>query len=456
MSKRNRLISIREVLGYMLNHIATILIVAIICSIAFVGCGVFAKGFIADAIAPTTKGDSEAEQIYNGLSYNEQIAASVAINDFEDYYSSFELIDKSILEKIDSYNARKMYITYSLTYIGSSDLFGEVQVSKIDQYSRLLYCYVIGGDMANDISDKIGIESLYVQDCLNADYNVGAGVVSITVWGTDVTDGLEDAVMLSLEDYISQLSDNSDVEVSLIKSVVTKVRVSWIFENQKAWEAEQTKLKTRLDTAVAGLSDDAYNYFMIVASEEHPEFFDTLYSQSGVAKPSSSISAKTIVKYGAVGAIGGVVVYGLYALFLFMYSKKIVSVTDYTDSLGLRILADVKNSSDDLNVLATKITATCTKQRIKEIALISTNEDNTSSCAENLKEKLTKNGLNVTLLSDFLSDHKVMGTLFNIGNCVIIERMGSSLYSSVLDEVDLCNENSINIIGLVNLDKKYE
>ena len=111
--------------------------------------------------------------------------------------------------------------------------------------------------MANDISDKIGIESLYIQDCINAEYNVGSGIVSIIVWGTDVVDGLEDAAISSTDNYISKLSDDSGVKISLMSSAISKSRVSWIFENQKAWEAEQTKLKTRLDTAVAGLSDNA-------------------------------------------------------------------------------------------------------------------------------------------------------------------------------------------------------
>ena len=346
-------------------------------------------------------------------------------------------------------------MTYSLDYVGSSDLSGEVQVSKIDQYSRLLYCYVIGGDMANDISDKTGIESLYIQDCINAEYNVGSGIVSIIVWGTDVVDGLEDAAISSTDNYISKLSDDSGVKISLMSSAISKSRVSWIFENQKAWEAEQTKLKTRLDTAVAGLSDNANSYFMIVASEEYPEFYNSLYPQTGVAKPTSTISVKTVVKYGAVGAIAGVVIYGLSVLFLFMYSKKIISITDYTGMLRLRILADIKNSSDDLNVLVTKITATCVKHNIREIALISTDEKNTSSCAEHLREKLIENGINAVSLSGFLSDYKIMGNLFSIGNCVIIEKTGSSLYSSVFDEVNLCNENAVNIVGLVNLDKNY-
>ena len=75
------------------------------------------------------------------------------------------------------------------------------------------------------------------------------------------------------------------------------------------------------------------------------------------------------------------------------------------------------------------------------------------SCTFTLSKKLKENGLKVESSTSFMSDYKEMGALLRIGNCVIVEKINSSLYSSVYDEVDLCKENSVNILGLVNIAK---
>ena len=240
--------------------------------------------------------------------------------------------------------------------------------------------------------------------------------------------------------------------MSLTSTYVSNVRSSWIFDTQKAWEAESTKIKSRLDTAVSGLSSNAYECFKAKASSEYPDFFNYLYPQNSIVNSSSSVSIKTLVKYAAVGALLGVVVYGLYVIWLFLYSKRIVTTADYTDALGLRVLLSTKGSPEELRIAATKITAACTKQQIKKLALIST-DGKSEECIDVLNSILAENGLNVSCISGFLSDYKEMGNLLDVGNCVIIESIGSSLYASVCDEVDLCNDNGVNIIGLINIDK---
>ena len=104
-------------------------------------------------------------------------------------------------------------------------------------------------------------------------------------------------------------------------------------------------------------------------------------------------------------------------------------------------------------IIATKILASCNKQLLDEIIIISTNVDGTKESIDLLSKKLKENGLKVESSTSFMSDYKEMGALLRIGNCVIVEKINSSLYSSVYDEVDLCKDNSVNILGLVNIAK---
>ena len=138
---------------------------------------------------------------------------------------------------------------------------------------------------------------------------------------------------------------------------------------------------------------------------------------------------------------------------MFMYSKKIIAVSDYSDTMGLKILGSVTNANKDMDIIATKILASCNKQLLDEIIIISTNVDGTKESIDLLSKKLKENGLKVESSTSFMSDYKEMGALLRIGNCVIVEKINSSLYSSVYDEVDLCKDNSVNILGLVNIAK---
>ncbi len=455
MNNRNRTINIRELVIYVLKHFVAVLGFMVLGAVLMSGY-YWVKNSSFQSIGVTTQEDinQHADQIYSSLPYNEQVAVDTAINDFEDYYNSYELLNESILERIDSYNARRVILTYSIDYAGDINLSGEMQVSLITKSTRLLYYYVTGGSLASELSDSIDINTPHLQDCISAETVDGSGVLCVTVWGTDVDDRIEDLVIASIDNNISKIEADTNTKISLTNAAATEVRSGWIFENQKSWEAEQTKIKNRLDTAVAGLTPDAYDYFSSVVASKYPEFFDLVYPQNGLSNaPSPSLSINKLIKYAAIGVVLGFALYSVYVLFLFMYSKRIISVTDYTDTMGLRIISNTKGETEDLKIAATKITAACDKLQIKELALISTNAEPVSEYVDTVSKMLASNDIKVSFISGFLSDYKKMGELLKNGNCVIVEHQGDSLYSKVYDEVILCNENSVNIIGLVNINK---
>ncbi len=450
---QKRVITVKDYVCGLLDKwlIAIILIVsfALLSSLVAIIKG---KGVGENAII-TTNQSKTADEIYTTLSYEERTLANVAVNDFEDYYQSFELLNNSIIEKVDSYRARKLYLTYTVEYVGDSDIDGEVQVSTTDRYTRLIYYFVSGGELASELSELTDYDSQHIQDCISAETVTGTGSIGINIWGTDVDSRLEEYTISLLDSYIATITAGSNVEISLIGSTVSYARSTWMFDTQKAWEAEQTKIKTRLDTAVAGLSSNAYEYFKLVASEEYPEFFNSLYPQNNVVNNASSVSIKGLLKYAMVGAVVGLALYCAYIMLLLMYSKRVITITDYTDTMGVRILASLKDTNEGLSVVATKITATCTKKQITNVALITTNEANTKSVLDALSNMLSENGIIVNTITGYMSDYKELGKLLEIENCVIIEKIGSSLFSSVCDEVELCNDNAIQIIGLINIEK---
>ncbi len=455
MKNKDRVVDLNNYIAYLLNHILHVLVCCVIGALILIIFCYLSKTVITLPGTKLSNDDiSQSDNLFSSLSHNDQIAVSVAINDFEDYCNSYELLEDSIIEKIDSYNARRLNLTYSFVYTGDCNIPGEVQISRLDYCTRLLNFYLIGGGFASDLSEQLGVKSSHIQDCISVEAPIGTGVINVTIWGTDVYEDLEDIAKSQIEAYCNTIEDDNDICISLIYQVAANYRSPWIFENQKSWEAEQNKIKTRLDTAVSELSPDAFEYFSLVTSNSYPDFYDYLYPHngSGINAKSSPLTIKTFAKYGAVGALLGFVIYGAYVLLLFMYSPKIFSVTDYTNTMGLRVIGNVGDSIEELSIVSTKITAICTKHNIREIALITTNEKNTEVFIDELGSKLNTNGIIVQCINGFFSDYKSLEELLKVNNCVIVEKMASSVYSKVYDEVVLCNENDINIVGLVNIE----
>lgn len=454
MKNRDRVINARDLIDHILKNIVFALIfvalgIVLLVAFCFLKNGAFRIG---NSFQPHNSG-VDAESLYSSLPYNDQIMTDVAINDFEDYYYSYVLLNNSIIERVNSYNALKLSLVYSVDFTGN-DAISEEEVRMINQYSMMLYYYGANGSLAQDVSEKTGIETTCIQDCISMNtYAEDSGILNLDVYGTEVETDLEGAIIESMDAYIQDKTQNANINIVLIKQNATFVRVSWIFQSQRDWEAEQTRIKSRLDTAVAALSPDAYECFKIKASTEYPEFFESVYPENVTIISNSAITPKTIIKYAVIGAIVGFVLYVAYVMILFMYSKKIITISDYSDTMGLKILGSVTNANKDMDIIATKILASCNKQLLDEIIIISTNVDGTKESIDLLSKKLKENGLKVESSTSFMSDYKEMGALLRIGNCVIVEKINSSLYSSVYDEVDLCKENSVNILGLVNIAK---
>ena len=187
--KHNRVLNIKEYIKYLLNKWYIVMAVVFIFAIAFIAVG-YIKNKGSDSNIVKNQESNNAEELYASLDYADRTLVVTAVNDFEDYYQSFELLDNSIIEKVDSYNARRLTLVYSVAFAGDDSVPGEIQAIAVDGTARVLYYYIQNGGLAEDVSAISGVASTHVQDCFSAETASGSGVVSVTVWGTDVDEAL--------------------------------------------------------------------------------------------------------------------------------------------------------------------------------------------------------------------------------------------------------------------------
>ena len=72
---------------------------------------------------------------------------------------------------------------------------------------------------------------------------------------------------------------------------------------------------------------------------------------------------------------------------------------------------------------------------------------------EDLVKKLEKQGIQLDVLAEIVTDSEAMSKLFAEGAAVMIEKKCVSLYQRVYDMVDLCMENEVSILGVIDTRK---
>lgn len=119
--------------------------------------------------------------------------------------------------------------------------------------------------------------------------------------------------------------------------------------------------------------------------------------------------------------------------------------------LGKISKSDIDNS---ILFIAAKIKFACKKKNINKVSLLSSNLKNIEQdIQDKLQIAMKKMDIEVEIIGDVLQDIDAMCKLFDVGNCVLIEKTNVSNYNSVFDLVQLCQENEINNIGVIDIIK---
>ena len=92
---------------------------------------------------------------------------------------------------------------------------------------------------------------------------------------------------------------------------------------------------------------------------------------------------------------------------------------------------------------------------VTNITLYGTSDDleQTEQKIIDMEKKLEKQGIQLDVLAEIVTDSEAMSKLFAEGAAVMIEKKGVSLYQRVYDMVDLCMENEVSILGVIDTRK---
>ena len=102
--------------------------------------------------------------------------------------------------------------------------------------------------------------------------------------------------------------------------------------------------------------------------------------------------------------------------------------------------------SMELTFTAVKIAAT--KNEMSSIGLMGCNMNAGSKCVcENLKSALEKERIRAIILDNVLYDAEIMEKIDEVQGVVLVEKAGSTLYSEIVNELELLKRQEITILG---------
>ena len=467
-SRNDRVIKVKEVMVYYIHHIIFILACLVIGGVGLAGLCYLKNA--RELEAEQTSAPVKLEDMYENFTSEEKAAVSYALYSYDRVREMEQYIDESIYMELSPQHVTQTTVQYQVELVNSADYTYEEKMQLINQIIIAYSVYIRDGGLSRKIiEENLLEEDDYTADQLEELLEMGydAEVEAMTsfclyVYGSDLVPGLDEAAMDALESYMSKKNNLPKHKLVITNQHTEVVRNDAIYNNQRYMYTERVSSNDRLKNAMKDLSGDTLYYYNEVISAEEKNIDevqtegDATASLTDANSSSPVVPFKKLLKYGILGALVGIIGACGLLLLRYMFSSTIIADTDYTATMGMKLLGKISesDSGETLPFVVAKARLACNKEDISKLALVSSD----FSCIgediqTQLVQALDKQGIELIAIEDVLKDCDAMNRLFEIGDCLLLEKTGTSRYDKVYDIVELCDENSIGIVGVVDIEK---
>lgn len=447
MLKGNRIILPFDVLKHILKHWYRAVIIAIIIAIAFAGYVYLNDKKKTNAQAAH---DKKAQE-YNleDFTEDELNQAQNAVDAYEVLCKSQNYYDNSYIQKVDPFAVHRTVLYYRIDMNMAKlpeNLVG--QEGNLAAALRTEYNYYVSrGDLGTDVAEKLGIDPQYITELISVENegNVGFNVI---FYASDLVPDFSDTIKTVLEEHRAELEKDRNAHILTINNEYDSVlRVDDYYNRQKNSVGDLNNQKNTLNSLLNKLSMEQVAYYNAQTGN------DFVYINQETGKEDEayvSIGKSGLIKKSVIGAIIGVALALVIEMFIFMYSKKVVSESDFTATLGMVLIGNDKNE-EDRKVAITKIKNICSKENLKNVIIAGTSEELLKKDIINdLKSEMTDVGISVEVISNFVNDSSKVDKVLKNPNVILAEGVGTSIFPKVMEEADFCENYNINLLGVIN------
>ncbi len=383
--------------------------------------------------------------------YNEAVATyDAAIAEIEDNIetaqeqldSQQEYIDNSLYMKIDPENVQYALIYYFITITDEGTV--SENNTRLNNVLNTMKSYFDGGNMKADLQQKLGLESL--GDLLEM---IGVGTegqaISVTVKHYDMDEAVKIAEAMAelLEAYKPIVEEELGVHFDM-----TSTGIATRTYTDSSILTTQNTARNNLRTYRSNLSTLQTN---LVTQQTNRSNYIKQYKPAGT----SSSPRRTLLEYGAMGVIAGIIVPLLIFAVYYTLSSR-VKGKEELQAVGLNVLAlyrprkKKKVYVPDLEKAAVNLMLLAERNNTDQISVCALGESPALEQVEtDLTEALSEHEINTRIIKPEDEDADSLRQQAEIANHVLLVEAGRTRYTQVEEQIQFCESLGITIWGCV-------
>ena len=488
MNKFDIDIEIKDILWELVRGWRVIVALAVICAVALTAYQYRIDMNKTDVV--TVKKTQEQLEASMGTQDLDEVTAAVALRRQADERSAY--MESSYLMRINPYEENVVFLQY---YVDAES--ENVALDANDTY----IAYVNQGTLAKEIADsgKYEIEQVYLAELISVVKEEGATyinaksasdrmalmvengteerVFTVKVVGVseEAAEALAADVKTLLEKYNNVVSTSIGANQLRLMNENSVVLADQSLAELQNWNATSIKtISNNLDSMKNEMTGDQislYTYRTTVLKE------DVSASNATASTPAEkvvSISLKHTVIGGVVGVVLGC---GLIAV-LYLFAAALRNGEEVKKLYGVNLLGYVDDSAfqkkklfvfvdhfivklqngrkkkltfeQEIQMVSSNIVLNCERNGAKEVFLATSAGKNIPvEVTDAIVKKCAQRGIKVTAGCDIAYDAESLENVAKIGRVVFVEKEGISLYDEMYEEIVLCRQHDVDVIGMV-------
>lgn len=434
-------------------------------------CAAALAGFMyhsADKKYEQNKKDMEnSARLEEDLDEDELSAAKTVVNYMDQLESLRDFRDNSLVMQLDPYNVKSVNYQFyvkvdndtSTLYEGSE---GDIKIDNVAKTIATSYSeYVVGDDFLNLLGEALKLDATAsdIRDLVEVESD--GSNIKISIFLSDDMDEavVTDNVSTLLKDKAKDYKAVDDFTLELVsKEIKTE-------KNQKLIDK-----KTNTNNQIVSIENNITNLKAKLNSSQL-YYIDNVRPKSELKAPSVSVKFIVIGFILGVFLVCGVVfvkavisgkltlaeelesVFGISLIGSVVAGKKRKRFLQFIDNALLKIKnRNQKELTDEkrMEFAITSVVIKCEQLETKKLCLSGTEIDKIDeTLISDLKEKLSAEGIEVDVIDDIYYDGKALKKCVDCGYVLFVEKVGTSIYEEINNQVNKAKEYDLNIIGAI-------
>lgn len=366
------------------------------------------------------------------------------------YESELEYNQNSMLMKLGNDNVATVEMQYYIDNHYKSVYPVIEQKNNAADIIEAYRFYLLSEDVLNEIKENIGtdIDERDLRELIRIEPIENSQTMKISIYtdSKDATNEIADAIQQKIESYTMDIQEQyGGFDLVGANRYESTQLDETILELQQKEIATINVLKTQIDTIGNDFTDAKLVYYNALINDS-----ETNSDSKKENFQLNILNAKNIL----LGCVAGIVIVVCYVVAKYLLQRKLRNQNDLQDlyhSYTFGIITDLKKDLE--NGLIEQILAVTIRRKIYCVGLIGTDTSKETQDVFDMIASRLKNE-NIDVCSAYGCDKvpKLLKDNEMINQVIIIEKKNGSTYENIENEIKLCEQCNVQILGNIIVD----